>query len=151
LVLVLTGHFFDDAVRRRMREAQADFFYHRSELQDAADLYRAILQPDEARRGVPEAIDPESQFRLGVVPGTRINDAIRHAQSTGLEDKLRSRNGDRSRSWTRLRSSFHEVARLNPVNTDGTPPDRSQRDPSLTQIERFLTWATRAKDVPPRP
>jgi len=148
LIIVLTGHFFDDAVRRRMREAQADFFYHRSELQESADLYRAILNPDQNRRGVPEAIDSESQFRLGVVPGTRINEAIRHSQASGLEEKLRSRNRDRSRSWMRMRTSFNEVARLNPVNADGAPPERAQKYPSLTQIERFLTWATRAKDSP---
>src|SRR5262249_12143000 len=30
-IVVVTGHFFDDAIRRRMWEAGADFFYHRSE------------------------------------------------------------------------------------------------------------------------
>jgi hypothetical protein len=39
-ILVLTGHYFHPALRRRMREAQADFFYHRSELQSAAALPR---------------------------------------------------------------------------------------------------------------
>ena len=34
-VVVVTGHFFDDAVRRRMREAKADLFFHRTEVQDA--------------------------------------------------------------------------------------------------------------------
>jgi CheY-like chemotaxis protein len=148
MVIVLTGHFFDDAVRRRMREARADFFYHRSELQESADLYEAILHPEKARSGVPESTDPEAQFRLGVVSGTRINDAVRHSGSTGLEGKLIGRGGDRSRSWSRLRTSFNDVAHLNPVNTDGTPPERLQRDPSLTQIERFLGWATRVKDAP---
>jgi CheY-like chemotaxis protein len=148
MVIVLTGHFFDDAVRRRMREAQADFFYHRSELQESADLYQAILHPEQARSGVPDEMDPESQFRLGVVRSTRINEAVRYSRSTGLGGKLIGREGDRSRSWSRLRTSFNDVAHLNPVNADGTPPDRHQRDPSLTQIERFLNWATRTKDAP---
>jgi DNA-binding NarL/FixJ family response regulator len=147
-VIVLTGHFFDDAVRRRMREAQADFFYHRSELQESADLYRAILHPEQARAGVPDGIDPEAQFRLGVVQRTTINDAVRYSRSTGLEARLTGREGDRSRYWSRLRTSFNEVAHLNPVNADGTPPQRHQRDPSLSQIERFLHWATRAKSPP---
>jgi CheY-like chemotaxis protein len=146
MVVVLTGHFLDDAVRRRMREAQADFFYHRSELQESADLYRAILHPEQERSGVPDGTDPESQFRLGVVSGTRVNDAVRFARSSDLETKLNARQGDRSRSWSRLRASFNTVAHLNPVNADGTPPERIQRDPSLTQIERFLSWATRVKD-----
>jgi CheY-like chemotaxis protein len=145
MVIVLTGHFFDDAVRRRMREAQADFFYHRSELQESADLYQAILHPDEARSGVPDGMDPEAEFRLGVVPRTQINDAVRLSRSMGFEAKLASRGGDRSRSWSRLRSSFNDVAHLNPVNADGTSPERHQHDPSLTQIERFLSWATRVK------
>src|SRR5579863_4039081 len=34
-VIVVTGHFFDDAVRRRMREAGADYFYNRVEVHDA--------------------------------------------------------------------------------------------------------------------
>jgi DNA-binding NarL/FixJ family response regulator len=148
MVVVLTGHFFDDAVRRRMREAQADFFYHRSELQESEHLYEAILHPEQARAGVPDGTDPEAQFRLGVVPGTHINDAVSYSRSMGLSDKLTAREGDRSRSWSRLRTSFNEVAHLNPVNADGTPPERLQRDPSLTQIERFLNWATRAKDAP---
>jgi CheY-like chemotaxis protein len=148
MVIVLTGHFFDDAVRRRMREAQADFYYHRSELQESADLYEAILYPENARSGVPEATDPESQFRMGVVPDTRINESIRFSRSTGLDAKLAGRGGDRSRSWSRLRTSFNDVAHLNAVNADGTPPERHQRDPSLTQIERFLNWATRVKDTP---
>jgi CheY-like chemotaxis protein len=147
MVIVLTGHFFDDAVRRRMREAEADFFYHRSELQEATDLYRAILDPDQARSGVPDSTDPEAQFRLGVVSGTRINEAVGFSRSTGLDEALVNRGGTRSRSWSRLRTSFNDVAHLNPVNADGTPPERHQRDPSLTQIERFLNWATRAKDA----
>jgi hypothetical protein len=47
-----------------------------------------------------------------------------------------------------LRTSFNDVAHLNPINADGTPPARIQHDPSLTQVERFLNWATRVKDTP---
>jgi CheY-like chemotaxis protein len=147
MVIVITGHFFDDAVRRRMREAEADFFYHRSELQEAKDLYRAILDPESARAGVPEGMDPEAEFRLGVVATTRINDAVLFSHSTGLQESLRNREGDRSRSWARLRTSFNDIAHLYPVNADGTPPEREQHDPSLSQIERLLRWATRVKDA----
>jgi DNA-binding NarL/FixJ family response regulator len=147
MIIVLTGHFFDDAVRRRMREAQADFFYHRSELQESADLYQAVLHPDQARSGVPDSVDPEAEFRLGVVPSSRTNDAVRFSRTHNLEDRLLRREGDRSRSWSRLRGSFNDEAHLNPVNADGTPPERRQHDPSLTQIERFLSWATRVKDA----
>jgi hypothetical protein len=40
---------------------------------------------------------------------------------------------------------FNRVARLNPVNADGTIPDRDQDEPSLPQIERFLEWASKSK------
>jgi hypothetical protein len=60
-VIVVTGHFFDDAVRRRMREARADFFYHRSEMAEAGALRAAVLRPDRARRAVPAPRDPEAQ------------------------------------------------------------------------------------------
>jgi carotenoid cleavage dioxygenase-like enzyme len=51
----------DDAVRRRMREARADFFYHRSEMAEAGALRAAVLRPDRARRAVPAPRDPEAQ------------------------------------------------------------------------------------------
>jgi DNA-binding NarL/FixJ family response regulator len=49
VIIAISGHIFDDAVRRRMREADADFFYHRSEVQDTASLYAAVLSLDGAR------------------------------------------------------------------------------------------------------
>ena len=51
VIIAITGQFFDDAVRSRMREADADFLYHRSEVQDSASLYAAVLHPDAARVG----------------------------------------------------------------------------------------------------
>lgn len=88
-------------------------------------------------------------FRAGVTPATRINDAIRMARDLetpegGVDQAVR-----KSRAWFRYRAAFNAVARLNPVNADGTVSDREQREPSLPQIERFLQWATRAK--PERP
>ena len=43
MVIIVTGHFFDDAVRRRMREAGADYFFHRAELRKRDALYEAVL------------------------------------------------------------------------------------------------------------
>jgi DNA-binding NarL/FixJ family response regulator len=53
VIIVVSGHFFDDGLRRRMREAAADFIYHRSEVQDTGALYSAVLHPDGARAGLP--------------------------------------------------------------------------------------------------
>jgi CheY-like chemotaxis protein len=142
-VVVVTGHFFDDAVRRRMREARADFFYHRTEFADASVLYRAVLSPESCRR-VPEACDPEEQFRQGVTDATRVNRAVAHALGGGLAAALRDRSQPR-RTWLRLRRDFNRQAGLSPVTIDGRRPDRAQALPSVPQIERFLTWATRVK------
>ena len=145
VVVVVTGHFFDDAVRRRMREANADYFFHRGDLQSAEALYSAVLHPELSQPGVPGELDPEAAFRLGIVDGTRVNQALEYSESTEMMEKLDGRGADRSRSWNRMRGSFNDVARLTPVNADGRPPERHQAAPSLTQIERFVRWATRVK------
>jgi CheY-like chemotaxis protein len=147
IILVVTGHFFDDAVRRRMREADADFFYHRSELQDTAALHAAVLRPEAARVGVPDVRDPEALFRLGITASSRVNDGVR---AGGDLDITGTDGGPRSRPRSRLRHIFNRSARLNAVNRDGTVPDRDQQAPSFPQIERFLEWATRTKREPPR-
>lgn len=150
-IVVATGHFFDDAVRRRMREARADAFYHRSELADVAALYDAVLRPDLPHRKVPGPVDPEAQFRQGVTEATRVNPGVAFALERGLADTLADRPQPRSRSWIRLRREFNRHAKLSPVTVDGRPPDRPQELPSLPQIWRFLIWATRAKTKrPPR-
>ena len=141
LVIVRTGHFFDDAVRRRMGEARADFFFHRSELQDADALRDAVLHPERIRAGVPDADDPAGLIRLGVGRTTRVNEAVSDASAHGLLGA--ASNGRRLR--TRRREEFNTVARLTPMNADGTLPDRNQSVPSLPQIGRFLEWATRTK------
>jgi CheY-like chemotaxis protein len=141
MIIVVTGHFFDDAVRRRMREAGADYFYHRPELHRKEGLYNAVLHPERARAGVPEDHDYQAVVRLGVGSSTRINEAVRMA---GHVDGRPSSAG-RSRAWNTYRRTFNQVARLQAMNADGTPPDREQVEPSLTQIDRFLRWATRIK------
>jgi CheY-like chemotaxis protein len=150
-IIVVTGHFFDDAVRRRMREAKADFFYHRADMADARSLRAVVLHPDRARRRVPGPADPEAQFRHGVTDTTRVNRAIGYAVEQDLEQRLAERTEPRSRRWLRLRLNFNRVARLTPITSDGRQPDRHQELPSLPQISRFLAWATKVKDTaPPR-
>jgi CheY-like chemotaxis protein len=145
VVMVVTGHFLDDALRWRMREAGADYFHHRSEVQDADSLYRAVVYPVVERRGVPDILDPEAAFRVGVVRGTRVNAGLDFARE---HDLVHRRDGDRSprsRQWTRWRREFNQITRLHTVNADGTAPDRDQTTPSYDQIGRLYRWATRAK------
>ncbi len=141
-VVVVTGHLFDDAVRRRMREARADFFYHRSEVADAQALADAVLRP--AARPLP-AVDAEAELRHGVTRTTQVNRAVGYAVDNGIEPLLVDRPRPASRAWLRLRRDFNRVARLTPMTTDGRQPDRAQELPSLPQIARFLAWATRVK------
>lgn len=140
-IVVITGHFFEDALRLRMREAKADLFFHRTELQDAQRLRDVLADPTSVQRPVPGLSDPEAAFRLGVVDGTRVNEGVRFARDAGWLAGL-SRNGRPSRAESRQRGEFRKRSRLNPVNSDGTPPDRNQQDPSRTQIEKFVEWAT---------
>jgi CheY-like chemotaxis protein len=142
-IVVVTGHFFDDAVRRRMREARADFYYHRSEVGDAASLRDAVLRP-EAHRRVPEPADPVDLFNQGVTDETRVNRAVTYAAQHELEAAMARQDRPR-RSWERLRREFNREARLSPATTDGRLPDRRQELPSRPQIVRFLQWATRVK------
>jgi CheY-like chemotaxis protein len=143
-IVVITGHFFDDAVRRRVREAGADLFFHRSELADVRALYGLVLSPD-THRVVPGPLDPEAQFEHGVTDVARVNRAVTWAVDHGLEALLAERLRPRSRSWLRLRREFNREARLHPVTIDGRCPDRVEQLPSLPQIARFLAWATRVK------
>jgi hypothetical protein len=143
LIVVITGHFFDDAVRRRMREARADLYYHRAELGDVQALRDVVLRPP-AHRPVPDPLQPEALFSQGVTEETRVNRAVAYAGEHGLETALAG-DGRPRRAWLRLRREFNREARLSPVTVDGRPPDRSQALPSRPQIARFLAWATRIK------
>lgn len=149
IIVVVTGHYFDDAVRRRMREARADYFYHRGDMADAEVLRDAVLRAERARDQVPEPADPEALIRLGVTAATRVNQAVAHALDNKLERELAERRDPRSRRWQRLRALFNKEARLTPMTSDGRLPDRHQDLPSLPQINRFLIWATKVKDQPP--
>ena len=147
-VIIVTGHFFDDAVRRRMREAGADYFYNRIELHDTAELYRAVLHCDEGSpdRSVPPESDPESMFHLGITPKTRVNAGVRFVQDHPVEETLGNGAIRRARARLQYRVAMGREAGLNPVNADGCPPERDQTAPSLPQIQRFMEWATKAKN-----
>ena len=147
-IIVVTPWFFDDALRRRMREAHADFFYPREELADRAVLLDAVLRPGTHHRPVPGPTDPECQFRHGVTSRSRVNRGVRFALSHELHLAPAHREAPRGRRWLRLRQEFNDEARLNPVTSDGRLPDRPQVLPSLPQIARFLDWATHTKPLP---
>ncbi|MEI7593637.1 MAG: response regulator [Actinomycetes bacterium] len=139
-IIVVTRHFDDDALRRRMREAQADFFFRRSDLRSASQFCDAVLRPKDQVAGIPDPTDPRALIQMGIGDGTRVNDAIRFLLANPL-------GGSARRSTSRLRSQFNEVAHLHVTNADGTAPDRNQGTPSQPQINRFIEWATRSKTL----
>ena len=144
-VVVITGHYFDDAIRKRMREARADLFFHRTQIQDAADLCGVIADPGSVAQSVPDPRDTVAMSRLGVDDATKVNSAVRFARDQDWLGGELHRPGRRSRSFDHLREAFGRTARVNAVNTDGTPPHRDQDDPSRPQIARLIDWATRIK------
>ncbi len=145
-VVIITGHFFDDACRRRMREAGADFYYNRIDLLDAAALYEAVLGcKDQIPPGVPPEQDSEQMFRLGISGATRVNEGLRFAREHPMAGISGSEYGKGPRARLRYRRLFGRHAQLQAVNADGRPPEREQETPSLPQIQRFVDWATKIK------
>jgi hypothetical protein len=142
-IVIITQHYFNDALRRRLREAAADSVHPRQRLANACTLRSVVLPTPATPRGVPPVRDLEALFCHGVTESTRVNRAVAFALQHDLQTQLAHRTQPRSRYWLRLRREFNHHARLNPVTTDGLPPDRDQNLPSLPQIARFLTWATR--------
>jgi CheY-like chemotaxis protein len=146
-IVVITAHFFNDAVRCRMREAGADLFHYRGDLLSAGALREAVLLPPLAA-GPPPAGDEEAVRRLGVTEASRVNRGLEFALRNDLDRLLTERPVRRTRTLMRLRQRFNREARLTPTTTLGHLPDRVQDAPSVPQIDRFLAWATRAR--PPR-
>lgn len=144
-VIVVTGHYFDDALRRRMGEAGADLFFHRSEVQDRRALCEVLRCPEQFQAPVPAPDDAETLFRHGVTARARVNEGLDFLREQGIGVRELEAAGRRSRAWDRLRDGFNERARLTPVNADGLPPERDQRLPSRPQIARFLRYFTEAK------
>jgi CheY-like chemotaxis protein len=145
MVMVITGFFFEDALRWRMKEAGAHFYYHRSELTDPEDLVRAVRTPVGRAPEIPAVSGPGELMVHGIGRGTRINDAVDFSLERRLPDVFHQRPDPRARRWLRLRQEFTDIAHAVPINADGTPPDRPQKMISWDQIERIHRWATRVQ------
>jgi CheY-like chemotaxis protein len=145
IIIVITGHYFDDALRRRMREARADYFHHRADAADAGRFRELVVNANRTHGNLPAPTDPEALIKLGVTNFTRVNRAVKYALEMELESELRRREEPRSRRWLHFRHRFNAEARLTPMTSDGRLPDRRQDVPSLPQIARFLQWAMKIK------
>ncbi len=142
-VIVVTGHFWDSAVRQRMREAGADLLYYRPEVQDAERIRAIVANPDLESRGVPAPEDPEELFRIGIGQSTKVNRFVESARAFGWLGAELSHKGRRPRAFDRQRKEASASAQVHAVNADGTPPDRDQDVPGRPQLAKLLDWATR--------
>jgi len=139
LLVVLTGHFTNDALRRRMSEAGADFFHHRGRVVTAVQLQQVVLQPDVYRAGVPAVHNREVQKALGVDDRTRVNRFLEYLEAQGGRAAL-GLGERRSRVQERLRARAAADGVRTTNKTTGMPPgpwaaDREQGAPSRRQID----------------
>jgi hypothetical protein len=150
-VAVVTGHFFNDGLRRCMAEVGADFFFLRSDLRTAAELIDFVMHPDRYRRGVPPVADKTTMRALGVTQRSRVSELVLYAARQNLEAALDPDRPERperhSRRWSRHRQAIAEASGIEPVNlTTGDAPRANQRTPSWRQLSRALTWASKTTD-----
>lgn len=150
-VVVVTGHYLHDGLRRRMAEADADFYFLRANLRTREQLVDVVLHPGNYRRGVPVA-DPERQRLLGLTEQSRVNDLLAYAREHRLELALDAerpvRTDPRGRHWLRHRSEMAKAGQVEPVNvTTGDRPYRGQTSPSWRQLRRLYSWAARIDQV----
>jgi hypothetical protein len=134
LVIVLTGRFFEDGLRRRMKEAGADFFYFRDHLRTPELLHQAVLEPDTRSAGVPDVQDPDALAVLGVDDRSRINRFLAYLDTRGGfaatgRGQRRTRRNDPARAEA-TRAGIRAVNK-----TTGMPPHAlHQQHPSRRQI-----------------
>lgn len=150
IIVVVTGHFFDDGLRRRMADADADFFFLRPEIRSPQRLIDIVLNPENYRRGVPPVRDRREEALLGINESSTLDDFIGYAEANGLEGTLEGgdvgRTGPGRRSLIRHRRALAKESGIDTLNvTTGNPPDTSQKGPSMRQLRKVWAWAARVK------
>lgn len=150
VVHVVTGHFLNDGLRHRMAEAQADFFFLRSDLRSVEALHDVVLNPERYRRGVPPVADPSGRLGLGITARSRVEEFVTYVEDHGLAGALDplcpSRSDPRSRRWLRHRQEIAKAARIAPVNlSTGEAPYGNQSSPSLRQLRGIYGWAAKVR------
>ncbi|MEA2902502.1 MAG: hypothetical protein QOH36_2389 [Actinomycetota bacterium] len=147
-VVVVTGHYLHDGLRHRMADADADFFFLRSDLRSPADLIDVVLHPERYRRGVAPVADTEALRSLGLDRGADVERFVAYVEGEGLGpglDPTAPRPDPRSRRWLRNRRAMADAGGIQPVNiTTGDRP-LDQDVPSIRQLSRLWAWAARVR------
>ena len=146
LIIVVTGRFFEDGLRRRMKEAGADFFYFRDHLRAPEQLHRAILEPERCRAGVPDVQDPDALAALGIDDRSLVNRLIAYLDARGgLAATGRGRTRSRTDDRTRAAATNAGIRAVN--KTTGEPSySRTQRDPSRRQLADLWTALAQVRE-----
>ncbi len=82
-MVVVTGHYLHDGLRHRMADADADFFFLRSDLRSPADLVDVIVNPERYRRGVAPVADIEGARALGLDRGADVERFVAYVEGQG--------------------------------------------------------------------
>ena len=147
-IVVVTGHYLHDGLRHRMADADADFFFLRSDLRSPAELVDVVLHPERYRRGVAPVADTEALRSLGLDRGADVEGFVAYVEGEGLGpglDPVAPRADPRSRRWLRVRRAMAEAGDIQPVNiTTGDRP-LDQDVPSIRQLSRLWAWAARVR------
>lgn len=150
VVVVVTGHFFNDGLRHRMAVNGADFFFCRASLRSNDTLVEVVVHPERYRRGVPAVADSIRCQTLGITGRTRVDALVSYVEEHGLEEVFGSddyrRQEPRSRIWFRHRRAIAQVARIEPINvTTGFAPRPKQYSPSIRQLRAAYRWSAKTE------
>lgn len=150
VITVVTAQFFHDGLRRRVREAGADYFLYREDIVQTDILARAVLDPESlGHRWSEEASESQRMMLLGVEKSAGINSFLHYVEGEGLEDVMggapSGRPGNRSRWWSRVRVDATDAGRIRPVTREGNNPNRRQSAASLAQLRNLYEWATKVR------
>lgn len=147
-IVVVTGHFLHDGLRHRMADADADFFFLRSDLRSPDALIDVVLHPEHYRRGVAPEVDAGGGRLLGVGPDADVEGFVSYVEAEGLAPSLEpdaGRPDPRSRRWLRHRRGMAAAGRIEPVNLSTGDRPRDQELPSIRQLARLWEWAARVR------
>ena len=145
LVVVISGHVFDEMLRLRMAEAGADFFYGHADVRDLDALTEVLIRPDTARRVTPG--DAQELQEVGLTTASRPNAALRQVTQAGLSEAFAPGESQKAlpisrRGIINARRRLADAARLAPGSR---PASGEQVAPEWRAIVRFVNWARGAE------
>jgi DNA-binding NarL/FixJ family response regulator len=143
LVVVVSGHVFDEMLRLRMAEAGADFFYSHADVRDLDALTEILLRPDAARRVTPS--DAQALEDVGLTTASRPNATLRQVSQAGLSEAFAPGESQKALPISRrgIINARRRLADAAGLAHTGGPSERVA--PEWRAIVRFVNWARGAE------